>query len=176
MSLIINQGKQDTSQDSNFEVMVSPSEVAQIAKLELDKEWENTLNITFKVISEGKFKGRLFWDRISFDPTSKFSWKYRNLRKAAGVPYTESESPNVDIEAMLLNKAVTVELSIRKGTDGNDYQGIKYKTTTATTTAPATPAPTTTDETPAEEDVDVENIELPFDDDVPVTTDGQVDW
>ena len=60
MSLIINQGKQDTSGDNNFEVMISSNEIAQITKMELDKDWENTLNITFKVISDGKFKGRLF--------------------------------------------------------------------------------------------------------------------
>ena len=85
MSLIINQGKQDTSGDTNFEVMVSANEVAQISKIELDKEWADTLSITFKVISDGKYKGRLFWDRVSFDPKGQFSWKYRNLRKAAGV-------------------------------------------------------------------------------------------
>ena len=53
MSLIINQGKQDTSGDANFEVMVSANEIAQITKMELDQDWENPLNITLKVISEG---------------------------------------------------------------------------------------------------------------------------
>ena len=62
-----------------------------------------------------------------YHPAGKFSWKYRNLRKAAGVPYTDGESPKIDIEALLLNKAVTVELMVRKGNDGNDYQGVKYK-------------------------------------------------
>ena len=56
MSLIINQGKQDTSSDNNFEVMVSANEIAQITKMEMDKDWDNTLNITFKVISDGKIK------------------------------------------------------------------------------------------------------------------------
>ena len=35
MSLIINQGKQDTSSDNNFEVMVSANEIAQITKMEM---------------------------------------------------------------------------------------------------------------------------------------------
>lgn len=164
MSLIINQGKQDTSGDTNFEVMVSANEVAQITKIELDKDWPDTLNITFKVISEGKFKNRLFWDRISFDPKGQFSWKYRNLRKAAGVPYVESESAKIDIEALLLNKAVTVELMVRKGNDGNDYQGIKYKASNVS--APKTE--TTVDETPTE--VTEEN---PFED---LPTDTEVEW
>lgn len=162
MSLIINQGKQDTSSDNNFEVMVSANEVAQITKMELDKDWPDTLNITFKVISEGKYKGRLFWDRISFDPKGQFSWKYRNLRKAAGVPYTESENAKIDIEALLLNKAVTVELMVRKGNDGNDYQGIKYKP------GNTKPVETTVDETPAEE-----VTENPFED---LPTDTEVEW
>jgi hypothetical protein len=171
MSLIINQGKQDTSGDTNFEVMISSNEIAQITKMELDKDWENTLNITFKVISEGKFKGRLFWDRVSFDPAGKFSWKYRNLRKAAGVPYTDGESPKIDIEALLLNKAVTVELMVRKGNDGNDYQGVKYKVSNTATTKPAA-APAQTHSVPAEEDVN------PFESDnyTEDTTETEVPW
>ena len=168
MSLIINQGKQDTSGDNNFEVMVSSNEIAQIQKLELDKEWENTLKITFKVISEGQYKGRLFWDRISFDPTGKFSWKYRNLRKSAGVPYVDGESPKIDIEALLLNKAVTVELMVRKGNDGNDYQGIKYKvanTNAATSVAPVQTPVATEEPESVEEDsfIEVETgMEVPW--------------
>ena len=167
MSLIINQGKQDTSSDNNFEVMVSANEIAQITKIEMDKDWENTLNITFKVISDGKYKGRLFWDRVSFDPKGQFSWKYRNLRKAAGVPYTDGESPKIDIEALLLNKAVTVELAVRKGNDGNDYQGVKYKVVSTKTEQPKavqTPAPVE-----AEEENPFESYDEP-------TTDTEVEW
>ena len=167
MSLIINQGKQDTSDDRNFEVMVSPNEVAQITELKMDENWDNTLNITYKVISEGNYKNRLFWDRVSFDPKSPFSWKYRNLRKAAGVPYTDSESPKIDIEALLLNKAVTVELMVRKGNDGNDYQGVKYKVAKATTEAPKAPVA----EEPSK---DIALEDDPFSDDLP--TDTEVEW
>ena len=167
MSLIINQGKQDTSDDRNFEVMVSPNEVAQITELKMDENWDNTLNITYKVISEGNYKNRLFWDRVSFDPKSPFSWKYRNLRKAAGVPYTDSESPKIDIEALLLNKAVTVELMVRKGNDGNDYQGVKYKVAKATTEAPKA----TVAEEPSK---DIALEDDPFSDDLP--TDTEVEW
>ena len=170
MSLIINQGVQNTSDDKNFEVMISDNEIAQITKLELDKDWENTLNITFKIIGNSKFKGRLFWDRVSFDPSGKFSWKYRNLRKAAGIPYTEGESPKIDIEALLLNKAVTVELMVRKGNDGNDYQGIKYKISNNTVQAkPVTAAPV---QTP----VAVENEESTYPFDVETDTDSEVSW
>jgi hypothetical protein len=166
MSLIINQGVQNTSDDKNFEVMISDNEIAQITKLELDKDWENTLNITFKIIGDSKFKGRLFWDRVSFDPSGKFSWKYRNLRKAAGVPYTEGESPKIDIEALLLNKAVTVELMVRKGNDGNDYQGIKYK---ISNTVKPVAAPVQTPVAVANED-----STYPFD--TETDTDSEVSW
>lgn len=168
MSLIINQGVQNTSDDKNFEVMISDNEIAQITKLELDKDWENTLNITFKIIGNSKFKGRLFWDRVSFDPSGKFSWKYRNLRKAAGVPYTEGESPKIDIEALLLNKAVTVELMVRKGNDGNDYQGIKYKISNTVQAKPVA-APV---QTPVA--VEAEDSTYPFD--TETDTDSEVSW
>ena len=136
MGLIINQGKQDTSKDNQFEIILSKDELAQIIKLEMDPDWENTIKVTLKIIGEdSKYKNRLLWDRVSF--SGEFSWKYRNLRKAAGVPYTETEAPNVDIEALLLNKAVRVELTARKGNDGNDYQSIKYKAeSTSKTVAP----------------------------------------
>lgn len=125
MGLIINQGKQDTSKDNQFEIILSKDELAQIIKIEMDPDWENTLKVTLKIIGESSYKNRLIWDRVSF--SGEFAWKYRNLRKAAGVPYVESEATNIDIEALLLNKAVHVELTARKGNDGNDYQSIKYK-------------------------------------------------
>lgn len=163
MSLFINQGKQDTSNDRTYEVMVSSNEVAQIIKIEMDKNWPDTLNITFKIISEGKYKGRQFWDRISFDPKGQFSWKYRNLRKSAGVPYSESENAKIDIEALLLNKAVTVELLVRKGNDGNDYQSVKYKASTETAAAQTPVAPVET----------TEEVEEPT---IDVTADDDIEW
>jgi len=163
MGLIINQGKQDTSKDNQFEIILSKDELAQIIKLEMDPDWENTIKVTLKIIGENSpNKNRLLWDRVSF--AGEFSWKYRNLRKAAGVPYVESESPNIDIEALLLNKAVHVELTARKGNDGNDYQSIKYKATNNAKSAEKTAEP-------AEEPAVEEN---PFDS-VP-ETDSEVDW
>ena len=166
MGLIINQGKQDTSKDNQFELILSKDELAQIIKLEIDPDWENTIKVTLKIIGEdSKYKNRLLWDRVSF--SGEFSWKYRNLRKAAGVPYTESESPNVDIEALLLNKAVRVELTARKGNDGNDYQSIKYKAASNTEAVkPSKVVEETTEE--------VEEFEDPFDS--APETDSNVEW
>lgn len=166
MGLIINQGKQDTSKDNQFEIILSKEELAQITKLELDPDWENTIKVTLKIIGENsKYKNRLLWDRVSF--AGEFSWKYRSLRKAAGVPYLESEGVNVDIEALLLNKAVTVELTARKGNDGNDYQSIKYKVTASTPKPTVTPAPQP-EAVPVEEDAN------PFES--APDTDDQIDW
>lgn len=174
MGLIINQGKQDTSKDNQFEVIISKEELAQIVKLEMDPEWENTIKITLKIIGENsKYKNRLVWDRVSF--AGEFAWKYRSLRKAAGVPYTESESPNIDIEALLLNKAIVVELMARKGNDGNDYQSVKYKVSSAKATKPATVMQATT---VAAEDIrlDEDNTfeEDPFDS--APNTDSSINW
>jgi hypothetical protein len=170
MGLIINQGKQDTSKDNQFEVIISKDELVQIVKLEMDADWENTLKVTLKIIGENsKYKNRLVWDRVSF--SGEFAWKYRSLRKAAGVPYVESESPNVDIEALLLNKAVNVELTARKGNDGNDYQSIKYKAIAAKPAATKVASAPVVEAT-VEEDVIVD--ENPFDS--APNTDSDVEW
>ena len=182
MGLIINQGKQDTSKDNQFEVILSKNELAQIVKIEIDEEWDNTLKVTLKVIGEdSKYKNRLLWDRVSF--SGEFAWKYRSLRKAAGVPYSENESTNVDIEALLLNKAVNVELTARKGNDGNDYQSIKYKTTAAKPVTPTVaqaaapqvaPVQTTTTMETAQAEVVIDPSEYPFDS--APNTDSDVEW
>lgn len=168
MSLIINQGKQDTSDDNKFEIMVSENEIAQITKIEMAQKLPNTISVTFKVISEGQYKGRLFWDRVTFDPKSEFSWKYRSIRKAAGCPYAEGESAKIDIEALLLNKAVTVKLGLRKGNDGNDYQAVTYKVAATKAAAVAEPI----EETESVETPDLVEDELPVTD----TDNVEVEW
>ena len=132
MGILINQGVQDTTQDNKFDPIVEKNVLAQITEIKLadSKKMPNTLEITFRIL-QGAHKSRFFWDRVTFDPKSDFSWKYRSLRKAAGVPYSETEPKTVDIEALLLNKAVLVDLGVRTGKnkDGEDqaYQNVIYK-------------------------------------------------
>lgn len=146
MSLIINQGKQDTSQDNKFDPITEKNVLAQITEIKLATSQTNTLEITMRLLN-GAHKGRFIFDRVNYDPTSNFSWKYRSLRKAAGVPYSENESAQIDIEKLLLNKAVTVDLGIRQGKNsaGEDtnYQNISYKVVKQPA-APNAPAPTPT--------------------------------
>jgi hypothetical protein len=83
-------------------------------------------------VMDGEFKNRYVDDKVTFDPQSPLSWKYRNVRKAVGVPYTENESANVDIETILLNKAIRVDLGVKDGMDKKtntprQYQTINYK-------------------------------------------------
>jgi hypothetical protein len=72
------------------------------------------------------------------------AWKYRQLRKCAGSPYQDGEPASIDIEALLLHKAVKADLGIRKGKnkDGveQDYQDVKYKVTKVVAT-PVQPTP-----------------------------------
>ena len=152
MSLIINQGKQDTTQDNKFNPITEKNVLAQITEIKLATSQTNTLEITMRLLN-GANKGRFVFDRVSYDPTSDFSWKYRAIRKAAGCPYSENESAQIDIEKLLLNKAVTVDLGVRKGKnkDGveQEYQNITYKVVKQATTAqapaaPVAPAPTAT--------------------------------
>lgn len=145
MSLIINQGKHDTSKDNQFIPIEENDVLAQIIKIALSDKTD-ALDITFKLL-DGKHKGRPIYDTIYFNPTSPMAWKYRTLRRCAGVPYTEGEANNIDIEALLINKAVKMDLSIRKGKpgtsgEGKDFQDIKYKEIKLATTEPVATVPT----------------------------------
>ena len=130
MALLINQGKQDTSKDNQFAPIVEKNVLAQITDIKLSEYQQNTLELTFRLL-DGAHKGRFVYDRVNYESTSPFSWKYRNVRRFAGVPYNENEPATIDIEALLLNKAILLDLSIRKGTNKNgeeaEYQNITYK-------------------------------------------------
>ena len=164
MALIINQGKQDTTQDNRFEPIVEKGVLAQIMEIKLASTQTNTLEITMRLLN-GQHKGRFVFDRINYDPTSQFSWKYRAVRKAAGCPYNENESAQIDIEKLLLNKAVTLDLGIRKGKNSageeQEYQNITYKVLKQEATA-ETPAPETAaapaKETPEPVSADIQPI------------------
>lgn len=145
MSLIINQGKQDTSNDSkDFPIIVENDVTLQITAITLSKFKSNALNVEFKILS-GTNKNRIIFDTVEYDPKSQFSWKYRSLRNCAGVPYKDGEPANIDIEALLVNKVIKADLSARAGKDsaGNvkDYQNIKYKKYTQPVASTATAAP-----------------------------------
>ena len=161
MSLLINQGKQDTTQDNKFEPITEKNVLAQITELKLAKTQTNALEITMRLLN-GAHKGRFVFDRINYDPTSDFSWKYRAIRKAAGVPYSDTENVQIDIEALLLNKAITVDLGVRKGKNSTgeeqEYQNITYKVIKQSTPAQptATPAVQPTQTASVSESVPVE--------------------
>ena len=148
MSLLINQGKQDTTQDNKFNPITEKNVTAQITELKLAQSQTNTIEVTMRLLN-GANKGRFIFDRVNYDPKSDFSWKYRAIRKAAGVPYNENEPAQIDIEKLLLNKAVVVDLGVRKGKNSNgedqEYQNITYKVVKqAPAATPATPAPQAT--------------------------------
>lgn len=186
MSLIINQGKQDTTQDNKFNPITEKNVLAQITEIKLATSQTNTLEITMRLLN-GANKGRFIFDRVSYDPNSDFSWKYRAIRKAAGCPYNENESAQIDIEKLLLNKAVTVDLGVRKGKnkDGveQEYQNITYKVIQQPTkaTIPTTQAPTPTapvqDNTPVSTPVNEDTVQpAPVEEpNVPNLTDD-TDW
>jgi hypothetical protein len=132
MPLIINQGKQDTSKDVNkFTPITARNVLVSIVQLKLADNIPDTLYVKMQVM-DGEYKNRYIDDKVTFDPQSPLSWKYRNLRKAVGVPYTDGESTNIDIEGVLLNKALRVDLGVKNGIDkktneNRQYQTINYK-------------------------------------------------
>ena len=182
MSLFINQGKQDTSNDSkDFPIIIENDVTLQITGISLSKFKAKALNVNFKVLS-GVNKNRVLFDTVDFDPASPLSWKYRSLRNCAGCPYKEGEPANIDIEVLLLNKVIKADLSARAGKDseGNikDYQNIKYKKYTNTT---ATKPVSTETETaldskasvkPTAEPVPVQIPEAPVPDDSDIPADN----
>ena len=186
MSLIINQGKQDTTQDNKFNPITEKNVLAQITEIKLATSQTNTLEVTMRLLN-GANKGRFIFDRINYDPNSDFSWKYRAIRKAACCPYNENESAQIDIEKILLNKAVTVDLGVRKGKNSSgeeqEYQNITYKVVKQTTqaTVPSTPAPAqaapTQPTTPVATPVNEDNAQpvMPEEPAVPNLTDD-TDW
>ena len=140
MGLIINQGKQDTSQDNKFAPIEDKNVLASITKVTLNKFAADTLDIHMQILN-GIHKNRIIIDRVCFDAKSDFSWKYRAMRKSANVPYKEDESATIDIEALLLGRVVTLDLGITETEDKTgekkQYQKVTYKKTELTTDKPA---------------------------------------
>ena len=162
MSLIINQGIQDTTNDNKREILVENNVMLEINNLELSKFKPNALNVTFRILN-GKHQNKLLFETVDYDSASPGSWKYRSLRSCAGVPYKEGEPANIDIEELLKGKVIEADLGVRPGKDrdGNptDYQKITYrklKDPTPSQTA-TTPATATADDLP-----EIAPEDLPF--------------
>lgn len=157
MGVIINQGTHDTTQDSKFEPITEKNVLMQVKKITLSERLKNSIDITFQILN-GKHKNRFIFDTVTFDPDSIWAWKYRALRKSAGVPYNKGESQKIDIEALLLNKAVTVDLSVRKSTkadDDREFQNVTYKVASSTKAVVSN-----TKTQPAEEEaIDLDDLE-----------------
>lgn len=136
MSLIIKQGKQDTSKDKAFDVIKDKNVFGVISEVKPHDKFDGALSIVIDIL-DNKYKGRKVWDDVTYDPTSEYSWKYRKLRDGVGKPYNETEEAEIDIEKVLLNQKVKMNLDGRMGNDGNEYQKITYlkKPTKETTTA-----------------------------------------
>lgn len=143
MGLIINQG---VHQDDR---PIESEEIAQITKVTPAKAdiRPNSINVELTIISDGKYKGRKLFDLVPYDPDDPMAFKYKELRRAAKVPYDKNEGTKVDIEKLLLKKAVGVKLSVREY-EGRDFQNIKYtaikdseKPTPITKEAPKDEAP-----------------------------------
>lgn len=107
MPLQIRQGIQPT-----FDILIDENVVMKIIKLELNPKNQGSIIVSFQILT-GQYKGEILKDYVDYDPTSKLAWRYQNLRKAAGVPYTKDEPESIDIERLLLNQAVTANLSKR---------------------------------------------------------------
>lgn len=175
MALPITQGKHDTSKDS-FEILTDVNVVSQIMALKLAPSKDNPylLEVKFRVLA-GKYKNRFFWDKVCYDPANNMSWKYRALRRAAKAPYKETEPATIDIEALLLNKAIVVNLEEREYTDKNS--GAQKKAQNIVYLDPVEPK--ATKEEPSEDTTFTDSSEeveasIPDDNSIPTPTDEYV--
>lgn len=125
MSLLINQGKQDTSGDNQFEPIEEKDVVSVVEKIELNKFLPGNIDVTFRLMN-GKHKNWTRKDTVPYEATSPMSWKYRSLRACCGVPYNEKEPVQIDIEALLKDKILLVDYSITEK-DGKKYQKCGYR-------------------------------------------------
>lgn len=130
MGLIINHGSHKEE-----EKIVSQQEIAQITKITPadEKVRKNSFNVQLTIIGSSKHKGKTLLDLIPYDPADGMSFKYKAIRRAAKCPVDPKEN-RVEIEKLLLNKAVPVKLSVREY-EGNEYQNIQYLVPKATTPA-----------------------------------------
>lgn len=124
MGLIIKQGIKELQQDDKWQVYEDNSVQLMITGLEPHKTFADSLKITLKILS-GKFKDKTVWDSVSY--SGEHVWKYKALRKSAGVPFSATESEALDIYKLLMNKVVTADLTKRVDKEGNEWQNIKYK-------------------------------------------------
>lgn len=171
MGLLINQGKQKIQAPTGFDPIEQPNAQLAVEKLEIDKFSQNSLRVTMRIL-DGNHKNSLVFDTISYDPTSKFAWKYQAFRSACGVPYTEDEPAQIDIETLLLNRVLKADLSIRKytGKDGTEKEGqnFKYKAAQIKQAAPSSVTVTSTASTSQYTTVDnTSQAAVTFDDDLP---------
>lgn len=120
MGVLINQSGVKVETNN---VIEQDNVLMRISKVELHKFIKKALNVGFTIL-DGPNKGRVVYDAINYD--GDFSWKYVQLRKFAEVPYSKDENPNIDIEALLLNKTVKADLSKRVDKRGEDQQTIRY--------------------------------------------------
>lgn len=149
--LFINQGKQDTSNDSiDFSPFEEKDVLAKVESIELNQWIKGCLDVKFKLLSGSK-KDQSRKDLIPYTSQDKNSWKYRALRSCAGVPYNQNEPDNIDIRALLMNKLVTIDFSIYTKTNGEKSQNFTYKT----------PTPEKLNEVfPRMDDIDVEELDF----------------
>jgi len=139
MGILINQGAQPLTDDR--EIIVQDNVLMSITKIELGKKDTTKLVFTFKIL-DGVHSGRTVKDFVSYLPSDEFSWKYRNIRKSAGVPITENEPQQIDIEAVLLNRAVRANLKEYIGKDSIARQNIDYIIPPKPKTEDGKPTPT----------------------------------
>jgi len=127
MSLMINQGKQDTTNDKlNYEPFEEKDVVGVVEKLELNKYLPGCFNVSFRLMT-GAHKGQIRTDTVTYEASNPMSWKYRALRNCCGEPYKENEPAQIDIEAKLLQKILILDFTVGTKQDGTKRQDIRYR-------------------------------------------------
>ena len=124
MGLLINHGKQIAEEFPVYEGDEITCKITKVFQKDKDSEYD-----VFRVMLEcmsPPLKGKTVTDRVNYAPDHVMAWKYKRLRKAAGCPIAEGEPAQVDIEALLKNKAVVANFSKYERDDGEIFQNVEY--------------------------------------------------
>lgn len=96
---------------NNKEIINENCVEARIENLVISQfNFDGNIKVELKLLS-GSHKGTILTDKVNCLPNNSTTWKYLELRKSVGVPYSDDEDECLDIDLLLKGKHVGLNLS-----------------------------------------------------------------
>lgn len=126
MGLLIKQGKHKEDKPIKMDYALAQITALRQAKDKDGMPKEGYMQVGLVLLTQGAYQGKKISDRMPYVDDEPTSFKYKAIRRSAKVPYDKNEPDTIDIEALLLNKAVGVKLTIYEAEDGREFQNVAY--------------------------------------------------